>query len=671
MAVEGHGEIIGEVSMEVTADTSHFPADAEKGVSKATRDIDKELAKSGDEWGKTLADNMGTRLKKEVPKVGKDFANALNKEHVTAHVKVNADTEVDRDSVKRGIRSVIREVEDELASESTGLFQKFGQGFQDAIGSVFNVSGKSPLIIALIPVFGALAGLIGAALQAVSALGALLSTLPAIITGVGLAALGLYAAFRGVGTAIQGAFAAKNAKELKDAIKDLTPGAQEFVRNLLPLRDVFNDISKVSQQEFFRHAAPAVKSITDALKSAGPYIEELAGTVGIIVDKLGGLFDSPEFKYFLSFVANDTSDWLSAFGDALVYVVKGFKDIATAAEPFLKNFGVQFNSFLTSFGDFLTQLSTDPSTKKFFDDMQYTIAAIFHLLGAASSFVMTFLQQLDNAGGTRLIEAIANVFDQWTFILQGKPGEEILKGLINLLVLSIYLFGGLVSAILIFIGDVQIAIDAIGWLGKRIGDFFGWVGDKWNEFWDVFGKGLSGVQDRIYGTFAGIKDSIGTFVDNAIATIKSLPHRAVEAIGNIGNALYHAGASLLQGFIDGFKSEFGALRNVAGSAIRMVAGFFPGSPAKEGPLSGQGYSLLRGQRMMQDFAKGITMGTPLVATASNTAVSSVNFGPGSVNANFYGSNPTPEQAFTLGTGVGAGIGGTLAARDARAAIRSM
>ncbi len=289
----GHGEIIGEVSMAVTADTSHFPADAEKGVARATQDVDKDLKKSGDQWGRTLAETMRDRLKKEAPKVGKDFENALSREHVTAHIKVNADTDVDRDSVKRGIRSVIREVEDELASDSSGIFQKFGQGLQDAVGSVFNVSGKSPLIIALIPAFGALAGLIGAALQAVSALGALLSTLPAIITGIGLTALGLYAAFRGVGTAIQGAFAAKNAKELNAAIKDLTPGAQQFVRNLLPLRDVFNAISKAAQQDFFSHAAPAVKAITSGLKFAGPYIEELAITAGIIADKLGAHSATP------------------------------------------------------------------------------------------------------------------------------------------------------------------------------------------------------------------------------------------------------------------------------------------------------------------------------------------------------------------------------------------
>jgi hypothetical protein len=48
-----------------------------------------------------------------------------------------------------------------------------------------------------------------------------------------------------------------------------------------------------------------------------------------------------------------------------------------------------------------------------------------------------------------------------------------------------------------------------------------------------------------------------------------------------------------------------------------VTDFLPGSPAKEGPLSGRGYALLRARRMMEDLARGIqdAQGLPVAAMA--------------------------------------------------------
>jgi hypothetical protein len=677
MAIEGpgHGETIGMVSMDVTANVEHFPNDVEKGVEAATTKTEPELKKAGDKWGKTLSENMGNRLRKDAPKIGKDFESALSREKITATVKVNTDVKVDRDPVAKSIRKIISDVENELSGTNTGPFQIFGknigQAIQDGVGAVFNVSGKSPLILVLIPLFGALAGAVLALFQALSALGALAFTLPAILGGLGLSALALFTAFHGLGTAIQAAFAAKNAKELKDAIKDLTPGAQEFVKNLLPLRDIFKDISKATQNEFFRHAAPAVNELASFLKFAGPYITQLAITLGIMADKLSGLLGDQRTLAFISMIANDTSNWLSGFGDALKKILEGFREIGIAAEPFLVNFGTQFNMFLTQFGEFLNTLANDPATQKFFKDMENSIASIFGLLNAVSNFVFTFLHQLNEAGGNQLIDALTDVLNQWTFILNSKFGLEVLKGLVVFGIMAIQVTGGLIDALLILVGVFTITIEFLDMLLGKIGDFLGAAKKRWDEFWDQFGKGLTGVEDNAAQAFDNIKNSIGNAIGNAIQSIKDLPGRAADALGNLGSTLFHKGATLLQGFIDGIASKLPSLSDIARSAVHALTDFLPGSPAKKGPLSGSGYSLLRGQRMMAEFAKGISMGVPMVAGATNNAVSSVNFGPGAVNANFYGSTPTESQAQTLGAGVAAGIGGMLAAREARAAIRSM
>jgi hypothetical protein len=70
--------------------------------------------------------------------------------------------------------------------------------------------------------------------------------------------------------------------------------------------------------------------------------------------------------------------------------------------------------------------------------------------------------------------------------------------------------------------------------------------------------------------------------------------------------LYDRGRSLIQGFINGIASMIGAVKDKVKSVVSAVTNFLPGSPAKEGPLSGKGYVKLRAQRFMQDFADGVT-----------------------------------------------------------------
>ena len=98
------------------------------------------------------------------------------------------------------------EIEDAFtkASGPGGPFSKIGQGVADAIGAGFNVSGRSSLILFLIPLVGAIVGLVLAAVQAANALVAVLATVPALIAGIGIQVAVLALAFHGLGTAIRG-----------------------------------------------------------------------------------------------------------------------------------------------------------------------------------------------------------------------------------------------------------------------------------------------------------------------------------------------------------------------------------------------------------------------------------------------------------------------------------
>lgn len=136
-------------------------------------------------------------------------------------------------------------------------------------------------------------------------------------------------------------------------------------------------------------------------------------------------------------------------------------------------------------------------------------------------------------------------------------------------------------------------------------------------------NGISALIGKFKAWFGSIVGAIKEKFNEAVGLAKGLMKRVVDALGNVGSKLYNAGKSLIQGFINGIKDMIGAAGNAAKSVIDKVTGFFPGSPAKEGPLSGRGYVLLRAQRFMDDFATGIDKGAQLPVQATQGVVGGV------------------------------------------------
>lgn len=136
--------------------------------------------------------------------------------------------------------------------------------------------------------------------------------------------------------------------------------------------------------------------------------------------------------------------------------------------------------------------------------------------------------------------------------------------------------------------------DMVTRIVQSITQFVTDVKQKWDQFWTDF---LNVIIDNA-------KKVIQYFVD--------LGTNIVKTITDIGSKMLAAGKALVQGLIDGIESMLGALGNTADKIAKKVTDVLPGSPAKIGPLSGSGYSLLRGQRMVQDFASGIQSQAPML-----------------------------------------------------------
>ena len=654
MAIRGKRE--GEAFVEVHADTTPFPREAEEGIRRGSEQVEGDLKETGDRWGETLTEAMGDRLERSGPNLAKSVERGINKQKV----KVPVDVDYDRDHIRKTVGKVFSDIEDAVERAASGGggagggFGKIGQAFSDAIGAGFNVSGKSPLIGFLVPVIGAIVGLVIAAIQAVNALIAVLVTIPGILAAVGVQAGVLLVAFEGVGKAVQGAFAAKNANELKLALKDLAPAAQDFVKSLLPLKDFFYQLRLTTQQNFFN--ALGKDLIPQLLKFQGNRIlsgfQEVAKALGKFFHDLGFFFNSNAFAKFLDEVFPRTITFLEQFGPSFITFLEGLINLANAAMPFMTEVGGIVSMIFKQLGDFFTETANDPEFQQWLKDMRDTLDEVITFIKVAFVFVGQLMDSIKRAGGEKVITQLSMSLALIGDFLTSDVGVKAMEAFINIAILSIEVITGLIIAILAIAGAAQKVGEYIenSLLGD-IGGFFKFLWDKIVSLWNSIVGIINDFVKKWRGAAEQARDSIQNF------------------FGNAGSWLVQAGRNLISGLINGIRDKFNDLWGVMKDGANIIAGFLPHSPAKEGPLSGPGDPFKSGQTIINRVAAGMEMEAPSLRTASTTATSNITFGPNSIQMRFTGI-PTQEQAAAAGGAVANGIYTGLA-RDTRLAVRTL
>lgn len=636
----------GEAFIDVHANTDPYERELDRKLRTSSKDAEDLLDKIGKNWGEHLADGVSEELGTH----GKDYAKSIEDATEKTTVKVKSKFTVDRhgrlhDTAGRFVKEFGDEVEHEFERLAApgGPLSRIGTGIADAVGAGFNISGRSPLIALLLPVIGAIGAAIGALIQALGAVAGLLATLPALIAAIGLQVGVLFIAFKGLGERIGLAFEARNAKELEKALFGLDDATKRFIKTLLPLRDFWRDLQMVVQQNFFGALKTPITDILKALR--GPTLRgfaDLAGAMGAFFQDLGAFFASPTFVQFVKDVFPATIRWVQTFGPAFIKILSALIAVADVALPFLENFGLIISNNLGALATFLDEKAKSGDLKGWLDRMEETVQSIFMLLGSVLQFTAVFLNQLDKAGGKKLIDGLVTFIDRLSFFLSTPVGQKALEGMVNSLLLMLEITGGLIFVLLTLFAAFEFGKEAVG-------AFFSWLGG-------VVKKGVTEVVEFIAGVWRGVT----RFFNNL-----------VNPIMNLKDAFFNAGRSLVQGFIDGIKSMVRPLQAAGEFVVNQVKRFLPGSPAEEGPFSGSGYTLYRGQRMIQDLVKGIRMEAPQLRDASMEAVSNITFGKGAIQVGFEGVVPTQQQAERTGSAVGNGINAILAPQRTRLAVRTL
>lgn len=212
-----------------------------------------------------------------------------------------------------------------------------------------------------------------------------------------------------------------------------------------------------------------------------------------------------------------------------------------------------------------------------------------------------------------------------------------------------------------FGGRAQAAGGVIGWfngvilgIGNTISGFIGWIGNALG-ITDSFRGGLVNLGFSATGMGMSVMQGVQT----AGAAVSTLSSVVSNAVGNAGSWLYSSGRAVIEGFISGIRSMIGAVSSAVGGVLDFARGFFPNSPAKRGPFSGQGWTNLKksGGAVIDEWAAGMRDAAPSVpfdlmgiaspgGASSRVSVARDAYAPGASAAPTSSGNGTP--AFIAG-----------------------
>jgi hypothetical protein len=135
-----------------------------------------------------------------------------------------------------------------------------------------------------------------------------------------------------------------------------------------------------------------------------------------------------------------------------------------------------------------------------------------------------------------------------------------------------------------------------------------------------FARGWEAIRAMVPGWFARIAFGVGLGIAVVVQRVTGLPGQVTGALLSYAWQFASAGTSLIQSFASGITGGTPWVVSAAMAVVKAVTDLLPGSPAKRGPLSGRGYSLLRGQRMMEDFSEGIRSRTEMLRKTTGDIV---------------------------------------------------
>lgn len=301
----------------------------------------------------------------------------------------------------------------------------------DAVGDMGATAAKATISLlkagVAVAAIGASVPALGAVASAIGAIGSAAAFLPAFIA-VGVASmLALKLATVGVGDAMKAA-AEGDAAALEEAIADLAPQAQAFVREFAALKGPFDELRHQVQDALFKDLGQELKALGQAyLPAVGGELSSVAGGFNIAARSVADFLANSATVQDVRTVLGSAGGAAGSLASALQPLAQIILDLAVTGSEFLGGFTSGLGEAAQQAAAMVRAARESGELKQFFVDAASAVGDLWQILKNVGSIIGGVFSAGEEAGGG-LLENLKQITGAIAQMVNSVEGQAALSG---------------------------------------------------------------------------------------------------------------------------------------------------------------------------------------------------------------------------------------------------
>jgi hypothetical protein len=434
----------------------------------------------------------------------------------------------------------------------------------------------------------------------------------------------------------------KSMNILSDLLVTLKPtfkGAADAMNNLLdslkaslgtpPVKAFFDYMNKTAGpmlETTGKAIGNVFKGLGSMMVAFGPLTNDIAtgflNMTNRFAEWADGLSKSEKFQKFVDYVRENMPKVRSIFRDALAGITYFFAAFGPLSSDMLSGLA----DLMARFKEWSSTLSSNPAFQNFIKYIQENGPAMLTFVGELSRLITNLAIALAPLG-SKMLEIVNGFLNWFNTLMENHPivGKIIgflivmsgaFQALYPIITVAITMFSGFGSTLakifpklipiftqfkakifqgLLMIGrqalvqgarmaaGLLLGIGPIGWIIAAVIGLVALIIWKWDEIKAFTTKTWKAVATVLKTVWNDIKRAIAEKVVEVYSKVKEYFNKAVDFVNSID--LYESGKKIIKSAIDGILSMKKKVTDAVSTIAGKIRGFFPFSPAKEGPLS--------------------------------------------------------------------------------------